>query len=94
MKQYFSIVRILEGEKVSMTTMYLSRDAKLWWRTHVSEVCLGQPKIEKWEDMKVEFKKQFLPSTTSWLARDSLQKLKHSGTVHDYVNNFLLYCWM
>lgn len=38
--------------------------------------------------MKAELKKQFLPSNTSWLAKDSLRKSKHSSTVRDYVNNF------
>lgn len=73
-----------------MTTMYLSGEAKLWWQTRVSKVFLWQTKIEKWEDMKMELKKQFLPSNTSWLARDSLRKLKHSGTVRDYVRKHKL----
>lgn len=94
MGQYFSTAHIPEGQKVSMTMLYLTEDAKLWWRTRVLEVCLRQPKIETLEKMKAELKKQFLPNNTSWLARDSLRKLKHPCTVHDYVKNFLLCCWM
>ncbi|KAK4381993.1 RNA-directed DNA polymerase [Sesamum angolense] len=35
-----------------------------------------------------ELKDQFLPCNTSWLARESLRKLKHRGTVRDYVKEF------
>ncbi|KAL0294925.1 UNVERIFIED_CONTAM: hypothetical protein Sradi_6859900 [Sesamum radiatum] len=31
---------------------------------------------------------QFLPCNTSWLARESLQKLKYSGTIRYYVMEF------
>ena len=33
MEQYFKATRVPEGKKVSITSMYLSKDAKLWWRT-------------------------------------------------------------
>jgi hypothetical protein len=87
-EQYFKAVHVPDEEKVSITTMYLKGDAKLWWRTRVSEICLGQPKIETWEHLKDELKKQFLPTNTSWLARESLRKLKHLGTICDYVKEF------
>ena len=33
MEQYFIVAKILVGEQVTITTMYLMGDAKLWWRT-------------------------------------------------------------
>ena len=33
MEQYFIVARIPVGEQVTITSMYLSGDAKLWWRT-------------------------------------------------------------
>ncbi|KAL0305330.1 UNVERIFIED_CONTAM: hypothetical protein Sangu_3037600 [Sesamum angustifolium] len=81
MEMYFQEARILEAEKVSITSMYLIGDAKLRWRTRLSEdVSANRDKIETWDVLKKELKDQFLPCNTSWLAREFLQKLKHAGT--------------
>ncbi|KAL4597902.1 hypothetical protein ACB092_11G021700 [Castanea dentata] len=37
MEQYFKAARVLDQEKVIITSMYLSRDANLWWRTCVED---------------------------------------------------------
>ena len=37
MEQYFIAARIPVGEQVTITTMYLTSDAKLWWRTRSSD---------------------------------------------------------
>ena len=37
MKQYFKAVRVLDQENVTITSMYLSGDVKLWWRTCVED---------------------------------------------------------
>ena len=69
--------------------MYLSGDAKLWWRTRIKDdLSAGRPKIEYWERLKKELKEQFLPNNTSWLARDDLKKLKQDKSVRDYVKDF------
>ena len=47
MEQYFIAARIPVGEQVTITTMYLTGDAKLWWRARTSNnAAAGQPKIE------------------------------------------------
>ena len=49
MEQYFIAARIPVGEQVTITTMYLTGDAKLWWRTRKSDdATAGRPKIESW----------------------------------------------
>ena len=74
------------GEQVTITTMYLTSDAKLWWRTRTSDdAAAGRPKIESWEILKKELKDQFLPTNIAWMARESLKKLK---SVRDYVKEF------
>ena len=66
MEQYFTVARIPVGEQVTITTMYLSGDAKLWWQTRSSDdATAGQPKIERWEILKKELKDQFLPTNTA-----------------------------
>ena len=57
MEQYFVAARIPVGEQVTITTIYLSGDAKLWWGTRSSnDVAAGRPKIEMWEILKKELK--------------------------------------
>ncbi|KAH7839969.1 hypothetical protein Vadar_010755 [Vaccinium darrowii] len=77
-EQYFLATHVLEGERVTITAMYLTGDAKLWWRTQSKgEV---RPKIETWESLKKELREQFLPCNASWVARELLKRLKHTGT--------------
>ena len=33
MEKLFKVVHVLENKMVSITSMYLSSDAELWWRT-------------------------------------------------------------
>ncbi|KAK4384538.1 hypothetical protein Sango_3051000 [Sesamum angolense] len=78
-----------EAEKVSITSMYLTGDVKLWWRTCLSDdASSNRDKIETWAVLKKELKDKFLPCNTSWSARESLWKSKHTGTVRDYVKEF------
>ena len=37
MEQFFKFAHIPDGEKVSITSMYLTGDAKLWWRTRMED---------------------------------------------------------
>ncbi|KAL0298887.1 UNVERIFIED_CONTAM: hypothetical protein Sradi_6548500 [Sesamum radiatum] len=86
---YFQAARILETEKVSITSMYLIGDAKLWWHTRLSDDAnANRDKIKMWDVLEKELKNQFLPCNTSWLVRECLQKLKHAGTIGDYVKEF------
>ncbi|WOL20009.1 hypothetical protein Cni_G28811 [Canna indica] len=74
MEHYFGAARVAEEEKVALATMYLAGDAKLWWWTRDSIVG-GRPKIEDWDALKKELRQQFLPSNTSWVAREALCQL-------------------
>ena len=89
MEQYFKAVRVPNQEMVTNTSMYLSGDAKLWWRTHVEDDAhADRGKIDSWEALKKELKDQFLPTNTAWVARDSLKKLKQTSTMREYVKTF------
>ncbi|TXG47935.1 hypothetical protein EZV62_027229 [Acer yangbiense] len=80
MEQYFKAARIPDREQVSITSMYLSGDVKLWWRTRMADdLSAGRPSIVVWESLKKKLKDQFLPCNTSWLARENLKKLKQTG---------------
>ena len=49
---------------------------------------VGKGKIDSWEALKKELKDQFLPTNTAWVVRDSLKKLKQTGTMREYVKTF------
>jgi hypothetical protein len=77
MKQYFKVAKIGANEQINITTMYLSSDAKLWWRIQINDdLNTRRPKIETCDCLKQELKEQFLPNNTSWVAREDLKKLK------------------
>ncbi|KAK4394206.1 hypothetical protein Sango_1891400 [Sesamum angolense] len=81
--------RVPDAEKVSMTSMYLTGDAKLWWRSCLSgDASANRERIETWEVLKKELKDQFLPCNTSRIARESLRNLKRTGTVREFVKEF------
>ena len=89
MDQFFRAAQVADEEKVSITGMYLMGDAKLWWRTRLEgDDESGRPQISTWETLKRELKEQFLPTNAAWLARESLRRLKQTGTVRDYVKEF------
>jgi hypothetical protein len=67
--------------------MYLSGDAKLWWRTREDDDS-GKLKITTWEALQKKLRDQFLPYNTAWVARDSLKKLKHTTSVREYFKQF------
>ncbi|KAH0669920.1 hypothetical protein KY289_024413 [Solanum tuberosum] len=69
--------------------MYLTGDAKLWWRTrNADDVSAGRPRIDTWNKLMKEMRDQFLPSNASWLARDKLKRLRQTGSVRDYIKEF------
>ena len=89
MEKFFQAAHVAEEEKVQITSMYLTGDGKLWWRTKVEdEEESGRPQITTWETLKKDIKYQFLPSNASWMARESLKRLKQMGTMRDYVKDF------
>ena len=89
MEQYFKVASVLDQEMITITSMYLSGDAKLWWRTHVEDDAdAGRGKDDSWEALKKELKDKFLPTNTAWVVRDSLKKLKQTGTMREYVKTF------
>ncbi|KAG8371445.1 hypothetical protein BUALT_Bualt13G0088300 [Buddleja alternifolia] len=88
MEAYFQAARVPDSKKVSITSMYLMSDTKLWWRSRLSDVNANREKIETWKALKQELKDQFLQCNTSWLARESLRNLKHTSTVREYVKEF------
>ncbi|KAL0420331.1 UNVERIFIED_CONTAM: hypothetical protein Slati_3056000 [Sesamum latifolium] len=89
MEAYFQAGKVPDAEKVSITSMYHTGNAKLWWRSRLSDdASTNRERIEMWEVLKNELKNQFLPCNTSWVGRESLQNLRHTGTIREFVKEF------
>ncbi|KAL2227437.1 UNVERIFIED_CONTAM: hypothetical protein Sindi_2102400 [Sesamum indicum] len=81
METYFQAAKMPDAEKVSITSMYLTGNANLWWCSHLSnDANTNRERIETWEVLKKELKEQFLLCNISWVARESLWNLRHTGT--------------
>ena len=86
MEQYFKAAHVSNSEKVSITSMSLFSDAKLWWHARMGDDTeSGRPQIVT---LKKELKDQFMPSNATWLARESLKQLRQTRSVRKYVKDF------
>ena len=78
-----------DADKLNITTMYLTGDAKLWWRTlNVDDVSIGRPRIDTWDKLIKEVRYQFLPRNTSWLASDKLEIRSQTCSLREYIKKF------
>ncbi|RVW52062.1 hypothetical protein CK203_079595 [Vitis vinifera] len=89
MERYFEAIALMdEAAKVRTATLYLTDTATLWWRRRFADMEKGICTIETWEDFKREIKKQFYPEDVAYLARKNMRRLKHTGSIRDYVKEF------
>ncbi|RVW61528.1 hypothetical protein CK203_066547 [Vitis vinifera] len=89
MERYFEAIALTdEAAKVRTATLYLIDTATLWWRRRFADMEKGICTIETWEDFKREIKKQFYPEDVAYLARKNMRRLKHTGSIRDYVKEF------
>ncbi|KAK3011070.1 hypothetical protein RJ639_010745 [Escallonia herrerae] len=88
-EQYFRAIKVdSEAIKVSMATMYLVGDAKLWWWKKYAKIEDGSCVINTWDILKRELKSQFIPENTAFNARKALLECKHTGSVQEYCQAF------
>ncbi|KAL0442639.1 UNVERIFIED_CONTAM: hypothetical protein Slati_1986600 [Sesamum latifolium] len=89
MEQYFLAANVEdEARKVSIATMYLTSDAKLWWRTKYSEIQANQVRLDTWALLREAIRVQFFPENVEYNTRQALRKLEHTGSIQDYVKAF------
>ncbi|KAL2223628.1 UNVERIFIED_CONTAM: hypothetical protein Sindi_3110900 [Sesamum indicum] len=88
-EQYFLAANVEdEARKVSTATMYLTGDAKLWWRTKYAEIQANQLRLDTWALLREAIREQFFPENVEYNARRALRKLEHTGSVREYVKSF------
>ncbi|KAA0056134.1 uncharacterized protein E6C27_scaffold697G00140 [Cucumis melo var. makuwa] len=70
LEQYFKAINtIIEEVKVTLATMYLCEDAKLWWRSRYMDIQEGGCTIDIWDVLKKELRLQFFSENVKILAR-------------------------
>ena len=91
LKQYFKATDTeTEEEKITMATMHLAEDAKLWWRSKYVNIQESGCIINTWERLKQELRSQFFPKNVEIMARRKLRDLKHTSSIREYVKQFSL----
>ncbi|KAA0052266.1 uncharacterized protein E6C27_scaffold207G00900 [Cucumis melo var. makuwa] len=79
---------VTEEAKVTLATMHLSEDAKLWWRSRYVDIQEGRCTVDTWDALKRELRSQFFPENVEILARRKLRDLRHTGKIWEYVKQF------
>ncbi|RVW87492.1 hypothetical protein CK203_036260 [Vitis vinifera] len=89
MERYFEAIALTdEATKVRTATLYLTDNATLWWRRRFVDIEKGTCTIDTWDAFKREIKRQFYPKDVAYLARKSMKRLKHTGSIREYVKEF------
>uniref|UniRef100_A0A803MIB2 Reverse transcriptase RNase H-like domain-containing protein n=1 Tax=Chenopodium quinoa TaxID=63459 RepID=A0A803MIB2_CHEQI len=92
-EHYFRVSHVPHHDKVSVATMYLVRDTKLWWRSRVElNRAVGRNPIQEWVVLKRELKsiktwaqtelrgQNFRTFSAAFAAADALVDLKPGNT--------------
>ncbi|KAA0031687.1 uncharacterized protein E5676_scaffold409G00190 [Cucumis melo var. makuwa] len=89
LEQYFKATNtVTEEAKVTLATMHLFEDAKLWWRSRYMNIQEGHCTVDTWDALKRELRSQFFPENVEILARRKLRDLRHTSEIQEYVKQF------
>ncbi|TYK09782.1 uncharacterized protein E5676_scaffold127G00720 [Cucumis melo var. makuwa] len=89
LEQYFKATNtVTEEAKVTLATMHLSEDVKLWWRSRYVDIQEGRCTIDTWDTLERELRSQFFPENVEILALRKLHDLKHTGEIREYMKQF------
>ncbi|KAH6817610.1 hypothetical protein C2S51_001213 [Perilla frutescens var. frutescens] len=89
MEQYFIAADIDdESEKIATATMYLTGDAKQWWRGKYQDIRDRHKRLDTWDLLQEAIRRQFFPENVGYNARKALRELKQTGTVNEYTKAF------
>ena len=89
MELYFEAIALTdEATKVRTTTLYLTNKATLWWRQRFANIEKEMCTIDTWDAFKQKIKKQFYLNDVAYLARKNTKRLKHTGSIREYVKKF------
>ena len=76
LEQYFKVTSaVTEEAKVTLATMHVFEDAKLWWRSQYIDIQEGCCTIDTWDTLKKELRSQSFPKNVEILAWWKLHEL-------------------
>ncbi|KAL4591909.1 hypothetical protein LXL04_004884 [Taraxacum kok-saghyz] len=88
-KCYFNATGVKEDKtKIDTAVLYLSENAALWWRRKHADIEKGLCTIDSWGEFKRQLKRKFCPHNATEMAMKKLRRLKHTGSIKDYVADF------
>lgn len=88
--QYFGAIGITEEDaKIRTAALYLTDTAMLWWRRRRGDAEKGTCTITTFDDFTKELKRKFYPENADDEARARLRRLKHLGSIRDYIKDFI-----
>ncbi|KAK4382678.1 hypothetical protein Sango_2850200 [Sesamum angolense] len=74
MEQYFLALNVEdEARKVSVATMYLTGDAKLWWCTKYAKIQANQIRLDAWALLQETIPEQFFSQNVEYNARQAVR---------------------
>ncbi|KAA0047475.1 uncharacterized protein E5676_scaffold507G00670 [Cucumis melo var. makuwa] len=77
LEQYFRATNMVTEEaKVTLATMHLLEDAKLWWRSRYVDMQERRCMIDTWDTLKGELRSQFFPENVEILGLKPWTKTK------------------
>ncbi|RVW42675.1 hypothetical protein CK203_103884 [Vitis vinifera] len=89
MEHYFEAIALTdETTKVRTATLYLIDNATLWWHRRLANIKKVTCTIDTWDAFKRKIKRQLYPEDVAYLARKSMKRLKHIGSIREYVKDF------
>ncbi|RVW66305.1 Transposon Ty3-I Gag-Pol polyprotein [Vitis vinifera] len=89
MERYFEAIALMdEATKVRTVTLYLTDNATLWWRQRFADIEKKTFTLDTWDAFKREIKMQFYPEDLAYLERKNMKRLKHTGSIREYVKEF------
>ena len=89
LENYFKCSPMRSDEnKINTVVLYLSEMAMLWWRCKEAEIGKGTCTINKWEQFRKEFKKNFFPNNVVYEVKCKFRELKQMGSIWAYVKEF------
>ncbi|KAI5681209.1 hypothetical protein M9H77_02436 [Catharanthus roseus] len=90
LEQYSDVVGIIDDRAmIKSVALYLTDTAMLRWCRRQEDVKRGMCSITTFYDFKGELKRKFYPENAEEEARGHLRRLKHLGSIRDYVKNFI-----
>ncbi|PWA72092.1 hypothetical protein CTI12_AA274570 [Artemisia annua] len=89
LEQYFEAMGVDEdAARISNAPTFLRESAQLWWRRKHHEREKGICDLNTWDQFKTELRKQFVPHNADSEAKAKLRRLRHTGTISDYIKEF------